>query len=301
MNWCCLLLILLLLAIVVVVIISTVRLGGFIGTIVDAQTNPGITFTVIPYPESVPPIPAPQTYDKTLAQLGLSTVMSNSNLDKNVDPLFPDYLKLIQTLPYNQGIVVQPKSQNGFTHILTFKEIIGLRDIVDDLKFSQVPYHGLGKVNAGFASVANQIYPLLKFSAGARILVTGHSLGAAVGELIAARLIKEQNLSVVVYISGRPRVGDLDWETNANKYLINRWILINTADDIPQLPLNTMRSRNGTGYGYVSSSRDRTVIFDYQTGNVSNNHSLLTYQYALNPIEPPFPTLWNAPLRFVCN
>jgi hypothetical protein len=89
---------------------------------------------------------------------------------------------------------------------VAFRGTAGLRDIVTDLMTWRVRWTPGGKVHAGFAYALRRIWPTLVLSLGdreARLIYTGHSLGAALATL-AATLVPPEAL----YTFGSPRVGD---------------------------------------------------------------------------------------------
>jgi len=189
--------------------------------------------------------------------------------------------------------------------------IVALRDGADnndlslETRWSQVDYHGLGTVHRGFAETADRVYDTIASTVprNGQVILYGHGTGAAVAELVGARLFAERrDIALAMYLSGKPRVGDGQLEQNIDK-IANRWYLINTADDVPNLILPTMIAAGAAnkGYGFSSSSPDRITAFEFQTGDVVQNHSLKTYQHALNAdITEPFKPMWQRPLALYC-
>ena len=100
-------------------------------------------------------------------------------------------------------------------------------------------------VHTGFAQLFLQIQPQLKMFVDQtldqvdRILVSGHSLGAAVTSLSAAYI--SSNLTtkpVLVYTFGKPRVGNIAYANCIAVHFPDRfWRIENNTDIVPQLPL----------------------------------------------------------------
>jgi hypothetical protein len=93
-------------------------------------------------------------------------------------------------------------------------------DIIADLKTWQVDSETIGDVHSGFKQELDKLYPdVSKWVFGKNvskkrdtIILTGHSLGAAMASICATRLNTE-GYRVKLYTYGSPRVGDSDWAT----------------------------------------------------------------------------------------
>ena len=100
------------------------------------------------------------------------------------------------------------------------------RDWIVDVAAARVSWKGV-RVHAGFLAKAQAAYPRIQehverylSSGGARrVVVTGHSLGGAMAQLIAVMLEDDfANLEVRVMTFGAPRVGADDWVEKYNGY-----------------------------------------------------------------------------------
>lgn len=288
--------ILILLLFIIVIIIMTLK--GLINNLTLWRNINPQPFVNINYPNILSPFPSASTYNLDTSDLAISSVMSAVNNDLNQNPYLPNYFKSFTKITNG----VYQINTTGDYKIITIRGTLTQEDIESDLLWEQIPYHNMGHVHRGFAIMANNLYSKLNIPINSKILLTGHSLGAAVAELIAGRLAKERkDVNIALYVSARPRVGDLTWENSLSDLLANRWYLINDSDDVPQLPLPTMIKDNII-YGYTSPSLFRSVHFNYQTGSLINNHNPLTYQYAINPqkITEPFPKTWFIPISIAC-
>jgi len=103
-------------------------------------------------------------------------------------------------------------------------------------------------VHTGFSVLFAQIQPRLKqlilgnISCVDRIIVSGHSLGAAVSSLSAAYI--SSNLTtkpVFVYTFGKPRVGNISYANCIDLHFTNRfWRIENESDIVCNIPLSAM-------------------------------------------------------------
>lgn len=291
MGLCELVLLMLIILIALIVLIFYFKYRAIVKNVSNIGNTIDTSFNSIRYPREMPSVTGDQ-YDINLSRLGTSSVMSTINAKQGVDPRLPAYLTIVKPLPNYYGVIMKPTS--GFDYIISFRGTLSHQDVVSDLKWVQIEYFGLGKVHKGFAEIASEVYPFIDIPANSNVLITGHSLGASVAEIVATRIAKEKKVNVNLYITARPLTGDLTWENNVDKYT-NRYIVINKSDDIPQLPLPTM-VKDKVGYGYIPAPMNRTIFFDFQTGNIGNNHNPLSYHFALYGGTKPFQDMWYIPI-----
>jgi hypothetical protein len=90
------------------------------------------------------------------------------------------------------------------------------------------------------------------------VVVTGHSYGAACGQLLAMEL-ERNGIHVKIYNYGQPRVGDSKYATFVNKIISEYWRGIHNKDIVPHVPPST-------GFGYIHSCRE---IFEDENGKLS--------------------------------
>ena len=107
------------------------------------------------------------------------------------------------------------------------------RDILADARFGLVKWPGQGRVHSGFwtslAGILPQIEAWLASLEVSRLIVTGHSLGAAKATLLAALQDKAELISF-----GSPRVGDAAFVASLAGRGIRRYV--NCTDVVTQLP-----------------------------------------------------------------
>lgn len=80
------------------------------------------------------------------------------------------------------------------------------------------------------------------------VVVTGHSYGASVGQLLAMELVKE-GINVKLYDYGQPRVGDSKYAEFVNTHISEYWRTTHNKDIVPHVPPIE-------GFGYLHSCRE---------------------------------------------
>lgn len=122
-----------------------------------------------------------------------------------------------------------------------------LHDWLGDFDFVPAPYRpvpGRGTVHEGFQllyySIRDNLRGLVEKHAPGRkwLLMTGHSLGAALCSLAVPDLLNDiaQNLSPVVYTWAEPRVGHHDFVTFYNTHVNICYRIVNLWDVVAHLP-----------------------------------------------------------------
>ena len=141
---------------------------------------------------------------------------------------------------------------------------------LDDFEVKLVPYDtfpecncnvhygfynsALGVVNKTIESVKSLKLKYPSYS----VMVTGHSYGAACGQLLAMELVKN-SINVKLYNYGQPRVGDAKYAAFVNTKISEYYRTTHNKDIVPHVPPIE-------GFGYQHSCRE---IFEDSTGNVT--------------------------------
>lgn len=115
-----------------------------------------------------------------------------------------------------------------------------LGDVLADLKAWRNTSETIGVVHAGFKNEIDKLYDdvLLyckskKIKKTDKIIVTGHSLGAAMATLCASRL-SHAGYDIVLYNFGSPRVGNKDWAEQFDNIPAHRFV--NNNDIVTKVP-----------------------------------------------------------------
>jgi hypothetical protein len=130
-------------------------------------------------------------------------------------------------------------------------------DLADDLDFRFEKWEPVGRVFTGFATALSQVRDGLEAarpSIDCRLLITGHSLGAAIGTLLASAWISGSPAQppLALYTFGSPRVGDPEFVSTLAKISNTRYV--DCCDGVTRVPLRVM------GYEHVGDPQyiDRT-------------------------------------------
>jgi triacylglycerol lipase len=177
---------------------------------------------------------------------------------------------------------------------VTFRGTESIFDWLADFSIPQTA-HPWGKVEKGFDFIyqqcAGSVKAAVERSPGAPLVVTGHSLGAALAVLASADLAA---MAPQMYTFAGPRVGDIAFAGQFNQKVPVRWRVVNTEDVVTTVPLATGRiDAADTGkvsaiglllarvgeleYEHVGDSASFTV----QRGSIVANHDLAMYRDAL--------------------
>mmetsp|Transcript_21549 Transcript_21549/g.28061 ORF Transcript_21549/g.28061 Transcript_21549/m.28061 type:complete len:271 (-) Transcript_21549:188-1000(-) len=136
---------------------------------------------------------------------------------------------------------------------------LSIQDWIDDIDFIQTDFNGYGNINVDdctdcevhkgfyetYMSIADQVHNALDYylsvHSDADIVVTGHSLGAAIAQHCAMDLtISDFNVKSL-YNFGQPRTGNKQFSQYATKIMNNKIMRItHHKDPVPHLPLEAM-------------------------------------------------------------
>jgi triacylglycerol lipase len=160
---------------------------------------------------------------------------------------------------------------------------------------------GWGNTTTGFRGIHDQIFSTVQSAVlqnlpnAKRLLITGHSLGAALANLIGAHLVAAGNATAentILYTFSGPRVGDVAFAARFKQTFKQAWRIFNTEDLVPTLPLSTVESDPKSSLGlfeskvelilkflvnqppFVFQHVDEPVALTYNLGNFTANHDL---------------------------
>jgi len=129
-------------------------------------------------------------------------------------------------------------------------------DIGDDINLRLIPWAAGGRVHCGFSGALDQLLPgIQKALEGvtSRILVTGHSLGAAMAVLLSSR-----QRPAGLYTFGCPRVGDANFVSTLAGFLHVRYM--DCCDLVARVPPEICGYANLAPPHYID--REGNVHFD---------------------------------------
>lgn len=112
-------------------------------------------------------------------------------------------------------------------------EATKFEDIAADLKVWKVKSDTKGRVHAGFKESCDDLYDevlgwIVQNATKKKIIVTGHSLGAAIATLFASRIKADE-----LYTFGSPRVGN---RTFVKTFTTPHWRFVNNNDVVTKVP-----------------------------------------------------------------
>lgn len=112
-----------------------------------------------------------------------------------------------------------------------------------------------------------------------RIIISGHSLGAAISSICATYItFNITDKPIFVYTFGKPRVGNIEYSQCVEKKFYNRfWRIENENDIVIQLPLSAMLNINDYNHPWIYQHEGKRIGFEYNYGSLQLNHSMNCY------------------------
>jgi len=174
-------------------------------------------------------------------------------------------------------VLLTDKASHEETIVLAFRGTANLTNWAEDADFPLVPFDACPscKVHLGFyeswTSVAHQsiaaVRALRTEHPTARLLITGHSLGAAMAVLAATHLFfKEAVPAMEIYTFGQPRVGNPAFRSAFNQLTSQQqpgaaaFRVVHWRDPIPLAPFQWMGyEHTATEVWYNEDSSNHTV------------------------------------------
>jgi len=146
--------------------------------------------------------------------------------------------------------------------ILAFRgtEVKSWSDIKADLNVDSVnAKHTYGRVHEGFEKEVDKLWSdirdyILKQLKGRKLVITGHSLGASMATIFAARLNTANSTIYVLNTYGSPRVGNEFFKTSLD---VQHYRFVNNSDDVTKIPFYHWGYRHHGDLRYINS--DGTV------------------------------------------
>jgi hypothetical protein len=129
--------------------------------------------------------------------------------------------------------------------ILSFRGSANIENWLEDFNIEMVSYGCKGcEIHAGFledyriieAKINAKIEELLKKYPSAKILSTGHSMGAALSEIAGLRLKQKFNVQVDIHNFGCPRVGNSAMAQYIYTKVDSLYRVVHHKDIVPHLP-----------------------------------------------------------------
>jgi len=171
------------------------------------------------------------------------------------------------------------------TALVAFRGTQSIWDWINDLDAIAIAYMavaGSGHVHMGFQlvyeHVRQSVAKLLATCKGVqRILVTGHSLGAAVAILSGFELAKTTGIATELYTLAGPRTGAPDFSGAYRGVVPICYRVVNFMDVVPQVPLPPL---------YKHAGEEVLVYGGFKPLEVAYAHRLTTYLAGLQKLLP---------------
>lgn len=171
-------------------------------------------------------------------QLITSVLLSGAAYCDDYSNVVMDDLKLLDTF-YDEETDIR-----GFSASINNTLYVALRgsssaqNWIDDFEIKLVDYNGCTdcSVHHGFyksaLAIKSQVLNSIDKYNPDKIIVTGHSYGAAVAQILALEI----NKNVFVYNFGQPRTGNAEFANHVNQMLPGFWRVTHDRDIVPHLP-----------------------------------------------------------------
>jgi len=166
-----------------------------------------------------------------------------------------------------------------------------LTNWIEDLAAAKgAPYPNVpgATVHAGFydtyvsvrAAVRSAVTLLVNQTKPAKVIFTGHSLGAALATLAAVDITPLLDVPTVVYNYGSPRVGNQAFQTFYQKLISTTYRIVNMNDMVPHLPTASM------GFHHVAQEVWWNTKTHYEICNMSGEDPLCSDSILVPNIPP---------------
>ena len=181
-----------------------------------------------------------------MSAIAFDTISDINNWSCKACSKFPltDVKAFTNTSLLMQGFVGYSAANGAI--VVSFRGSDNDRNWIDDFDFGQIPYLACSEcfIHNGFylgyltisASVRYQIQLLTAKYRGAKVWVTGHSLGGALATIAALDIKAAFNPEMKVYTFGQPRVGNARFATYFASRIPDSFRVIHYADIVPHLP-----------------------------------------------------------------
>jgi hypothetical protein len=191
-----------------------------------------------------------------------------------------------KTVPF--GFVASMRETPGGT-LTAYVVIRGTRDLYEwraDATIQQVPFRGIGNATLGFSNLydemAADILAAIKLLAPDQIVVTGHSLGAALAHLAQIDIWRTLAFRPESITFEGPRTLDPVAAAAFRASGLTLFRVFNTEDIVPTIPVATMRpAADSIHLGLEFEHIGEPVALCYQKTSIDGNHALAGVAEAL--------------------
>lgn len=193
-------------------------------------------------------------------------------------------IKVEKILRDQEGQVRGFLAMRGEEAIVAIKGTASLEDAAADVDLSKVEFNSTF-VHAGFKeyhdAVRYDVYQFVKHHR--RVLITGHSLGAAVATLLAMTIALDTHTDVSIATFGSPRVGDNTFVELFNFLIPDSTRVVHDFDIITRIPkigyyhINTELQLDDHGKLMGKLRKAYNFFFADISGEALSDHSAASY------------------------
>jgi triacylglycerol lipase len=235
----------------------------------------------------------------------LVDILETSSQDK-IKPVYPTQQKVLKQLYNNTNDPIFGSIlENSNVIWIIFRGTLSKNELYQDLQLEQEQYlvdkdveqiefktinGDKGLVHKGFVDSYNNfkedlITTLKKNNPNKNktVIISGHSLGAAVSTIVGLDLT-QKGYSTVVYNFASPRVGNKSFQELIDNYL-NIFRVVNISDIIPNLPASVTPNYKDPENPHIYVHCGIIKTFDDNWLSKLNNHLIPVYMNALEKIK----------------
>ena len=155
-----------------------------------------------------------------------------------------------------QVMIIPPQQDNQLVICFRGTEPDQITDVLADLKAWRRPSKEKGLVHYGFVEALDKVFLNIEqylesqdinLEEPIKVVCTGHSLGAALATLCAARIDAHE-----IYTFGSPRVGNRDFVKELSKDGIKHYRFVNNNDIVTKVPFALMMYKHCGELQYIN-------------------------------------------------
>jgi len=259
----------------------------------ESCDKPIKNFTKIPHQKG-------NVYNKDVARYCTDLVSRIENGVETKKIATPDGLKLLKTvhnIPNTPvfGTILEQSLPDKKILWISFRGTIDTQEWVQDITYTQENFPNKKQVKLAFLNThkkttpsvhkgfvdaymnfRDDIFKIINATKYESIIVSGHSLGAAISTIVGIDLANS-GFPAIVYNFASPRVGDGNLCTMVNDLGLPIFRHVNTEDVIPTTPLAVSANFNDKTNPFMFNHCGEVLYFSTNWKSMINNHLLGIY------------------------